>query len=245
MEHKLLLLMLLSGNLCAGNDSPPTGKYSLECCQPNACDLISEVAAMRERLRSTTEAQSKLEQNLSSVMQKLAAVEANSQFYRSQVEELRREKQKQDEQLKGLKDALSANSSRVAFTATLGATFGPFPQAMTVKYPKVISNIGNCYNPGNGVFTARVRGAYYFRFTMFNNNPDKPYSVVALTKNGENVVMAWDQVGSGDREDSASNAAVLQLEEGDGVSVVLYQGRTLYGDINYHNTFSGFMLFAL
>lgn len=245
MEHKLVLLMLLSGNLCGGNDSPPTGKYSLESCQPNADNLLGEVAAVRERLRSTTEAQSKLEQSLSAVTQKLAAVEANSQFYRNQVEELWRENQEQEEQLKGLKDALSANSSRVAFTVVLGATFGPFPQSMTVKYPKVISNFGNGYNPANGVFTARVRGAYYFRFTMFNNDPSLLYSVVALTKNGENVVLAWDRVSSGDREDSSSNAAVLQLEEGDGVSVELYQGRVLYGDSNYHNTFSGFLLFAL
>ena len=177
-------------------------------------------------------------------MQKMATVEANMQSYRSQVEELSMVNQAQEEQLKALKDITSANTTKMAFTAALGSSIGPFQQSTPVKYQSVLSNIGSGYNPSTGIFTARVRGMYYFRFTMYNNNAGQPNSVVALMMNSQRLVHTWDTAGS-DNHDSASNAAVVQLEPGDSVFVQLEATRVLYDDAFNYNTFSGFLLFTL
>uniref|UniRef100_A0A671VS32 C1q domain-containing protein n=1 Tax=Sparus aurata TaxID=8175 RepID=A0A671VS32_SPAAU len=192
---------------------------SLAVCQPDTCALLSEVAAMREKMAATTQTQSRLEQTLSTVMQKMAT-------------------------LKALKDITSADTTKMAFTAALGSPIGPFQQSTPVKYPKILSNIGSGYNPNTGIFTARVRGVYYFRYTMYNNNSGQPNSVVALMMNSQRLVHTWDTTGS-DNHDSASNAAVVQLEAGESVFVQLEATRVLYDDTNNYNTFSGFLLFTL
>lgn len=199
---------------------------------------------MREKLGAMTQTQNSLEQNLRAMMQKMATVEANLQHYKSQAEELWKVNQAQDEQLKALKEITSASSSKLAFTAALGASRGPFQQNTPVKYQKIISNIGSGYNPATGMFTAMVRGVYYFRFTMYNNNSGQPNSVVSLIKNSQHLVTTWDTTGN-DNHDSASNAAVVQLEAGDSVFVQLYANRLIYDDSNNYNTFSGFLLFTL
>ncbi len=83
MECVFLLLLLVSGSLCSGNYSHLGTGTSLAVCQPDTCSLLSEVAAMRERLAVMTQPQSTLEQNVSAMMQKMAIVEANSQSYKS------------------------------------------------------------------------------------------------------------------------------------------------------------------
>uniref|UniRef100_A0A3Q3S712 C1q domain-containing protein n=1 Tax=Mastacembelus armatus TaxID=205130 RepID=A0A3Q3S712_9TELE len=199
-----LLLLLVSSTMCAGNYSYLGTGASLAVCQPDTCALLSEVAAMKEKLASMTHTQNMLEQNLSA----------------------------QDEQLK------------VAFTAALGSSMGPFGQDTPVKYQRILSNIGSSYNPATGIFTAMVRGVYYFTFTMYNNNSGQPNSVVSLMLNSQRVVSTWDTEGE-DIHDSATNAALLRLEAGDNVFVKLYANRVLYDDGNYYNTFSGFLVFNL
>lgn len=40
----------------------------------------------------------------------------------------------------------------------------------TIKFSKVIENIGNHYNPDNGIFTAPVKGFYQFHASLFIEN---------------------------------------------------------------------------
>lgn len=129
----MLLLLLASGSLCTGNYSYLGTGTNLAVCQPDTCALLSKVAAMREKLGVMT--QSRLKQNLSAVMQKMATVEANLQYYKSQAEELWKVNQAQDEQLKALKDITSATTSKVALTSALGGSVGTFEQNTRLKYP--------------------------------------------------------------------------------------------------------------
>ncbi|XP_071357988.1 cerebellin-1-like [Trachinotus anak] len=244
MVRLFLLLLLVSSSLCAGNYSYLGTGTSLAVCQPDTCALLSEVAAMREKLAAMTQTQSTLEQNLSVMMQKMATVEAALQSYKSQAEELRRVNQAQDKQLKALADISSVGASKMAFTAALGSSVGPFEQDMPLKYQRILSNIGSGYNPATGIFTAMTRGLYYFTYTMYNNNSGQPNSVMSLMMNSQRVVSTWDTAGD-DSQDSATNAAVVQLEAGDSVFVKLYANRVLYDDGYYYNTFSGFLLFTL
>ncbi|XP_059899073.1 complement C1q-like protein 3 [Gadus macrocephalus] len=162
----------------------------------------------------------------------------------AQILELQRLTQELAQQLQALKESTSAAVPRMAFTAALGRSLGPVPIGMPVKYLVIISNMGNGYNPATGIFTARVSGMYYFRYTMFNNLDSATNSVMSLMKNGQLMVSTWD-TSPADAFDSATNAAVLQLEVGDNVYTLLYANRQLFDNDSSFNTFSGFLLFPL
>ncbi|XP_042367109.1 complement C1q-like protein 2 [Plectropomus leopardus] len=244
MKRVFLLLSLVSSSLCSESNSDLVTGTSMAVCQPDTCALLSEVAAMREKLAAVTQTQSTLQQILSAMTQKMATAEASLQFFKSQAEELRKINAAQDEQLKALAAVTSASSAKMAFTAALGSSVGPFEQDTPVKYQKTLSNIDHSYNPATGMFTARVRGMYYFSFTMYNNSSGKPNSVVSLMMNSQMLVSTWDTEGD-DYHGSATNGAVVQLEAGDSVYVKLYAHRVLYDDSNHYNTFRGFLLFTL
>ncbi|KAK5848916.1 hypothetical protein PBY51_008600 [Eleginops maclovinus] len=244
MEHIFLLLLLVSTGLCAGNYSHLGTAGSMAVCQPDTCALLSEVAAMRERLTAATETQSSLQQNLGNMMQQMATVQANLQAYKTQAADLIKINQAQDEKLKALADSSSATTVKMAFSAALGSTAGPFEKDTPLQYQRILSNMGSGYNPATGIFTAMVRGMYYFSYTMYNNNSGQPNSVLSLMMNSQKMVSTWDTEGD-DSQDSATNAAVVQLEAGDSVFVQLYANRVLYDDGYYYNTFSGFMLFTM
>lgn len=79
---------------------------------------------------------------------------------------------------------------------------------------------------------------------MFNNLSSTPSSVVSLMKNDQRLTSVWDTSGS-DSNDMGSNAAVIELKEGDTVYVQLYANRLVYDDGMNYNTFGGFLLFTM
>ena len=95
-----------------------------------------------------------------------------------------------------------------------------------------------------GIFTASVKGMYYFRFSMMNNLSATPNSVVSLMKNDQRLASVWDTSGT-DANDIGSNAAVIPLEVGDNVYIKLVANRLIYDDAMNYNTFSGFLLFNM
>ncbi|XP_014862282.1 PREDICTED: complement C1q-like protein 2 [Poecilia mexicana] len=163
--------------------------------------------------------------------QRITSLETRLQNTEREVQELRR---------------LTQGTPRVAFSAALAGSgnTGPFMTATPLKYKKVFSNTGNCYNPSTGIFTATVSGMFFFRFSMFNNMTPAPNSVVSLMKNNERLTSVWDTAAS-DVHDSGSNAVVISLKVGDNVFVQLEPNRAVYDDGMHYNTFSGFLLFPM
>uniref|UniRef100_A0A8C1LFV3 C1q domain-containing protein n=1 Tax=Cyprinus carpio TaxID=7962 RepID=A0A8C1LFV3_CYPCA len=148
-----------------------------------------------------------------------------------------------------LKELNKKNDDReIAFSAALfqpgkGATVGPFTTEITLTYRNVFTNIGNAYNPTTGIFTAPLKGANMFNFSVYGHwNPSNP-STVSIVKNGEKVVVAHghqDQYAV-----NSSKGVVLILEVGDVVYVRLWSGRKIYDNEHNHITFSGYLLFPL
>ncbi|XP_034146156.1 complement C1q-like protein 2, partial [Esox lucius] len=130
---------------------------------------------------------------------------------------------------------------KVAFSAALSESKGPFDTDTTLVYKQVITNIGNAYSPSTGVFKAPVSGTYYFRFTAFSltNNHRR----VSLYKGGQLVVTVTDVQSDQDGEDSSSNGVTLQLEKGEEVYTQLKAQHHVYDDGAYHTTFTGFLIF--
>lgn len=94
-----------------------------------------------------------------------------------------------------------------------------------------------------GIFTAPVRGAYYFRFTGMEVRHSFPLGI-KLYHNDKVIARCYDR-----NDDvgyvNVSNAFVLQLEKGDVVYMVLKENHGIFDDYNNRTTFSGFLLFAL
>lgn len=243
MEHAFLLwvVFLFSSGLCQGNHTSWGSGASLAVCQPDSCALISELSALRERLAAVTSTQDGLLKSVSSLVKEMAISQAQLKVCDSQTLELQKLNQQQTQQLKFLQESMTSATPRAAFSAVLGDAIGPFDQETTLKYQRILSNIGSGYNPATGTFTAMVRGMYYFSYTMYNNNSGQPNSAVSLMRNSQRMVSTWDTEGN----DSATNAAVVQLEAGDSVFIKLYANHVLYDDSYYYNTFSGYLLFTL
>ncbi|XP_063043375.1 cerebellin 11 [Engraulis encrasicolus] len=145
---------------------------------------------------------------------------------------------------------LERAAKKVAFTAAiLGATssnshHGPFNAETNLIFPTVITNLGNAYNADTGIFTAPVKGLYYFRYSgrAFQN-----YDMgLSIFKGSSRIVSSYNYNSSGDRDDTVSNGVVLELEVGDPVYMHLWINSWISTDDRYkYSTFSGFLLTPL
>ncbi|MEQ2283082.1 hypothetical protein AMECASPLE_007507 [Ameca splendens] len=146
--------------------------------------------------------------------------------------------QKQLEDLRSL-----VHSGKVAFGAAIdtGGSMGPFNAEVTLIYKKVFVNTGS-FNPGTGIFSAPVRGVYYFSFSGHNHS-SKPMGL-RLMKNGEQMVTVYNHP-AGERYETATNGMTLQLEVGDQVYMGLRQNTWIIDNVNDHSTFIGLLLFPL
>uniref|UniRef100_A0A3Q0QZ44 C1q domain-containing protein n=1 Tax=Amphilophus citrinellus TaxID=61819 RepID=A0A3Q0QZ44_AMPCI len=140
-----------------------------------------------------------------------------------------------------------ATVRKVAFSASLLATgegnTESRPSYTTLIFKNVFTNIGNHYNPNTGLFSAPVRGVYYFTFTGHAALSEN-YNMMRLVKNNEAITLSADFPPSwSDPGDNSSNGVVLQLEVGDVVFVQLLG--MVWDDQNHRTSFSGFLLFPL
>ncbi|KAL7373231.1 hypothetical protein ABVT39_001992 [Epinephelus coioides] len=139
----------------------------------------------------------------------------------------------------------NADRPKVAFSAGLtdAGHVGPFNTEITLKFSKVFTNIGQAYSPTTGIFTAPVRGVYYFRFTLWGGRPSA-WMGAYLYHNEKKMTLSYDY-NDEHAYVSASNALILQLEKGDVVYLALYPGSGVFDDSFNRTIFSGFLLFAL
>ncbi|XP_053180775.1 heavy metal-binding protein HIP-like [Scomber japonicus] len=171
-----------------------------------------------------------LQSRVTAFEDKSTVLEARMNASENEVEELKRQ---------------IADQPKVAFSLGLtdGGQVGPFNTDITLKFSKVITNFGQVYSPITGVFTAPVRGAYYFSFNLLDIRSNV-WSVVYLYHNDKRVL--WSHhYNYGNGNNRLSSSLVLQLEKGDVVYMVLPAGYSVYDDANDHTSFNGFLLFPL
>ncbi|XP_034559728.1 complement C1q tumor necrosis factor-related protein 6-like [Notolabrus celidotus] len=146
-----------------------------------------------------------------------------------------------EKHLEHLKKELKGN--QVAFGAALGdvGNVGPFHYEITLLYKKIFSNSGS-YNPSTGIFTAPVRGVYYFSFSGHNQST-RPMGV-KLMKNGVQMTTAYNHPGPAHAV-TATNGMILQLEVGDQVYMRLFANTWIFDNIHSLSTFIGHLLYSL
>ncbi|XP_042285494.1 myosin-10-like [Thunnus maccoyii] len=157
-------------------------------------------------------------------------LEARMSSNELQVEELKRE---------------NADRPKVAFSVGLtdAGAVGPFNTAITLKFSKIFTNIGQAYNPTTGVFTAPVRGAYSFRFHGFETRSSH-WMGIELYHNNKRITVSYD-INDNHGYVSVSHGFILQLEKGDMIYLVLPSNYIVFDNDYNGTTFSGFLLFAM
>ncbi|KAF7198799.1 complement C1q subcomponent subunit B-like [Nothobranchius furzeri] len=134
--------------------------------------------------------------------------------------------------------------SRVAFSAGLSSnmeweTTGPFDVDTVLKFQRVVTNIGNGYDPETGIFTAPVKGLYFVHLTGMAGSSGELNA--GVKKDTENMFSIYQKSGT---QASASNAMTLALEPGNRLSVHLWTGNTIVGHGRL-TTFTVVLLFPL
>ncbi|XP_048036236.1 complement C1q-like protein 2 [Megalobrama amblycephala] len=159
---------------------------------------------------------------------------------KSTVSSLKNKLEVTEEQL----EQLRRNDYKVAFAATLGniGDLGPFNTDITLVYNKVFVNEGGAYNPTTGIFTAPVKGVYFFSVSARHRSTR--LLDLCLFKNGEPMVNVIDHV-LGDRYESTANSFSLTLEKGDHVYVRLRKNSWVFNNVNDLTSFVGHLLFFL
>ncbi|CDQ77732.1 unnamed protein product [Oncorhynchus mykiss] len=185
---------------------------------------MRELGAIEERLGATV-------RSLEGMRNRLEASESQVRSLNATVNELKR---------------FNEGKEQVAFSATLGisGTIGPVSNEITLVFQRVLSNVGNAYNPTTGIFTAPVRGLYHFTFTAF----DWGWTTMtgaSLRRNGQLMVSVYDEKEGGSSE-SSSNSATFLLQVGEQVYVALWRhGHRISDNENHYSSFNGFLLFPI
>ncbi|XP_071775584.1 cerebellin-4-like [Centroberyx gerrardi] len=239
-------------------------KDELHTQKHKVTDLEKENAVQASRLTAT-------ENEMTAIREELGATKTELQLQKSKVEEIERQNAVQaagvsalvsrvtasEKELSATKTELQLQKSKVeeikteiadrpklAFSAGLtnSGNVGPFSTETPLIYSRVFTNIGQAYSPSTGIFTAPVKGVYYFRFTAFHNRKEQ-WMAVNFYHNGQRILHNSEAADEG--HSSISNALILQLEQGGVVSMRLPPNCVLYDDTSTLNTFSGFLLFPM
>uniref|UniRef100_A0A3B4CI22 C1q domain-containing protein n=1 Tax=Pygocentrus nattereri TaxID=42514 RepID=A0A3B4CI22_PYGNA len=135
---------------------------------------------------------------------------------------------------------------KVAFSASLlafGSGYtGPFSSVTSpLIYKKVVTNYGNGYDSNTGIFTAPLKGVYYFRFYAHCHTGNQ--MAVSLYKNDKVQCSVFSERPW--TNGNASNGIVLILEKGDQIYTKLWDKSWVYDDHESYTSFGGFLLFPL
>ncbi|XP_062260834.1 complement C1q tumor necrosis factor-related protein 6-like [Platichthys flesus] len=110
---------------------------------------------------------------------------------------------------------------------------------ITLTYKAVLSNTGS-YDPATGIFTAPVKGMYYFSFS--GHNQSQKSMGLRLMKNEVQIITVFNHPST-KHFDTGTNGMNIPLNVGDQVYMRLRVNTWIYDNLNYHSTFIGHLLF--
>ncbi|KAI9529091.1 hypothetical protein NQZ68_013398 [Dissostichus eleginoides] len=247
IEHRIKIQRLEQDNTVLENRMSSSEKEGEELKRENAVsearlnfsekevqELQRENAALEARMSSRENEVEEVKRVNADLLARVTASENKSTVFEARMSSSEKEVQELQRQ--------NADRPQVAFSAGLtdSGAVGPFTTDTTLKYIKVFTNIGQAYSPTTGIFTAPVRGVYYFRFNIWETH--SAYTGVELFHNYKRKIKIHGY-NDGTGYITTSNAVVLQLEKGDVVYILLPANVSVYDDSYNRIIFSGFLLF--
>ncbi|XP_063043374.1 complement C1q-like protein 2 [Engraulis encrasicolus] len=248
----LHLLLALLGCLSLGCLGVTAGKDRRGGADPmqELLELHRVVKAMEDKLSEANAT----DKDLKALEGRLNATEMEVTKLKAEVQQLNKEKcdivKKLDAtaaEVEKLKQGGASKGPSVAFSASLSASGEVYLKdtdvSPSVVYKRVFTNSGNAYDSTTGIFTAPVKGVYFFTFSTFGYS--KFLSGAILTKNKEYMVSSYEPLSEGRSGDTGGNSVILTLEAGEQVYMRMWENSQLFDNLNGHTTFSGFLLFPL
>jgi len=131
------------------------------------------------------------------------------------------------------------NETPIAFLATLSVHAHHLGANQNIAFDQVITNLGDAYNPHVGGFIAPVSGVYVFSTTLFSYPATDAH--FGVLHNWHLVITLYQETSIGSKYDTSSTTVVLQLSNGDVVSIANRDAdKSLHG--YGHTSFTGFLL---
>ncbi|KAL3832057.1 hypothetical protein ACJMK2_023736 [Sinanodonta woodiana] len=128
--------------------------------------------------------------------------------------------------------------SQIAFLARQTNTEFPFVLGQTVIFDNLYSNLGNAYNPHNGIFRAPVAGLYIVLFTVASDGVQTPDIEIVIDGSVLCRAVVTTQIYTG-----SSCNAIVHLNAGDNVwARVMYDYTNVKIRGFFYTTFSIGML---
>ncbi|XP_034050712.1 complement C1q-like protein 2 isoform X3 [Thalassophryne amazonica] len=205
--------------------------------------LTTEHTVLQVRVRGSEAAVHQLDSHIEDVGIRLNSTDRLIQELQSDTADVSSRLNVTEDQLEQLRNT-NADDLKVAFSVGLSdsGSVGPFDEEQILIFTKIFFNVGRAYNQTAGVFTAPLRGVYFFSFTAADFL--KGYMGVYLYKNRQPVTFSLDLNDHGGYA-STSSGVTLQLDKGDVVCLRLPASYRLYDDSRNFSIFSGFLLFPL
>ncbi|XP_051256811.1 heavy metal-binding protein HIP-like [Dicentrarchus labrax] len=251
----LLLLLGLCGSGAQGeggglDEVGAVEESSEQTTKQTTCDIWAEVVELKVQMELLKRENSVQATQLISLEIRLTATESKTSDLEKQNADLQTRLSNSESELLVSKsridqlERINEERPKVAFYTALtnSGHVGPYNTAITLKFSKVFTNIGNAYNPATGFFTAPVKGVYYFQFTVFGFQAGS--MGITVYKNSKRIMDNWGSVPNGGSE-YITNSLVLELIAGDEIHLVLPSGYSLFDNETNYSTFSGALLFPL
>ncbi|KAL7876680.1 hypothetical protein AOLI_G00116430 [Acnodon oligacanthus] len=206
--------------------------------------LAEELISVNLNISEELEKLKDMEQRLRTVEEILHSKSHSEKLLKKENEALKMTVETMQATLESLQSGKEAR--QVAFSASLLASgmghTGPFRSVeAALIYRKVSANFGNGYDNETGIFTAPLKGVYYFRFYAHCHTGNK--MAVSLYKNDKVQCSVFSERPW--TNGNASNGIVLILDKGDRIYTKLWDGSWVYDDHESYTSFGGFLLFPL
>ncbi|KAK7884132.1 hypothetical protein WMY93_027255 [Mugilogobius chulae] len=198
-----------------------------------------ELKTTQEEQKSTQDQLKSNQEELKSTRDELNSTKLELQQHQSELEALRSQLSQTESRVSKMEAKLEP---KVAFSVGLTANgnIGPFNVETTLVYGKVFYNMGQAYNPVTGVFTAPVKGVYFFTFKAFNYGGGT--TALRMFHNQTCLLENW---GYSSSHMYYSNTRIIQMEKGDVLYMKLAPNKQLYDDAGNYNSLSGFLLYTV